>query len=84
MIQIGSIAKSYRKKGFLMQEMRKYLTIYEEPLVICYFATDSFWISLYMRKILFSFLFVKIVLFKQLIDICKISQDILDTSTVKC
>jgi hypothetical protein len=38
--------------------MRKYVVIYEErrPLVIYDFATAPFWISLYMRKILFSFL----------------------------
>jgi hypothetical protein len=30
-IQLGSVAKSYMRKGFLInEEMRKYLTIYEE------------------------------------------------------
>jgi hypothetical protein len=30
-IQMGSVAKSYMRKGFLLyEEMRKYLTIYEE------------------------------------------------------
>jgi hypothetical protein len=36
-IQNGAVAKSYMRKGFLIYEdMRKYLTIYEErrPLVI--------------------------------------------------
>jgi hypothetical protein len=34
------VAKSYVKKGFLIyEEMRKYLTIYERPLVIYDFAT---------------------------------------------
>ncbi len=47
-IQMGSVAKSYIRKGFLIyEEMRKYLTIYD-------FATDPSLISLYMRKIWFS------------------------------
>ncbi len=49
------------RKGFLIyEEMRKYLTIYEEAVShIRYdFAPDPFCISLYMRKILFSFLSV--------------------------
>jgi hypothetical protein len=29
----------------MYEEMRKYLTIYEEPLVIYDFAPDPFWIS---------------------------------------
>jgi hypothetical protein len=34
-IQMGSVAKSYMRKAFLVfEEMRKYLTIYEKPLVI--------------------------------------------------
>jgi hypothetical protein len=44
-IQMGAIAKSYTRKGFLIyEEMRKYLTIYEDsrPLVIHDFATDPF------------------------------------------
>ncbi len=33
-IQIGSVAKSYMKKVFLIyEEMRQYLTIYEEAVV---------------------------------------------------
>jgi hypothetical protein len=32
-IQMGSVAKSYSRKGFLRyEEMRKYLTIYEEAV----------------------------------------------------
>ncbi len=32
-IQTGSVAKSYMRKGFLIyEEMRKYLTIYEEAV----------------------------------------------------
>jgi hypothetical protein len=51
-IQMGAVAKSYMRKGFLMyEEMRKYLVIYEEAVVIYDFATAPFWISLYMRKI---------------------------------
>ncbi len=50
-----SVAKSYLRKGFLIyEEMRKYFPIYEEAD----FATAPLWISLYMRKILFSFLLV--------------------------
>jgi hypothetical protein len=37
-IKMGSVAKSFVRKGFLIyEEMRKYLTIYEED-----FATDPF------------------------------------------
>jgi hypothetical protein len=44
-IQMGSVAKSYMSKGFLIyEEMRKYLTIFD-------FATDPSLISIYMRKI---------------------------------
>ncbi len=40
---MGSVAKPYMKKGFLIyEEMRKYLTMYERPLVIYDFATDPF------------------------------------------
>ncbi len=39
-IQKGAVAKSYTRKGFLIyEEMRKYLVIYEEALVIYDFAT---------------------------------------------
>ncbi len=60
------VAKSYTRKGFLIyEEMRKYFPIYEDslrsPLVIYDFATAPFWISLYMRKILVSFLSVHFV-----------------------
>jgi hypothetical protein len=44
-IQMGSVAKSYMRNGFLMrnEEMRKYLTKYEEALsYICNFATAPF------------------------------------------
>jgi hypothetical protein len=48
-IQMGAVEKSYMRKGFLIyEEMRKYLVKYEE----------AFWISLSMRKILFSVLSV--------------------------
>jgi hypothetical protein len=42
-IRMGSVAKSYMRQGFLIcEEMRKYLTIYEEAvIVIDDFATDS-------------------------------------------
>jgi hypothetical protein len=39
---MGSVAKSYMRKGFLIyEEMRKYLTIYEMAVVYD-FATDPF------------------------------------------
>jgi hypothetical protein len=45
-IQSGAVAKSYRRKGFLIyEEMRKYFPIYEEqrrPLVTYDFATAPF------------------------------------------
>ncbi len=56
---MGAVAKSYKRKGFLIhEEMRKYLVIYEEVVIYDDFATTLFWISLYMRKIMFSFLSV--------------------------
>jgi hypothetical protein len=49
---------TYIRKGFLIyEELRKYLVM-RRPLVIYDFATAPFWISLYMSKILFSFLSV--------------------------
>ncbi len=57
---MGAVAKSYIRKGFLIyEEMRKYLVIQyiRKPLVIYDFANSPFWISLYMRKIVFSFFF---------------------------
>ncbi len=41
---MGSVAKSYTRKGFLIfEEMCKYLTIYEEAVIVIYdFTTDSF------------------------------------------
>jgi hypothetical protein len=45
--QNGEVAKSYMRKGFLIyEEMRKYLTYKRRPLVIYYFATAPFRISL--------------------------------------
>ncbi len=40
-IQNGAVAKSYMRKGFLRyEEMRKYLVIYEEAVIVIYdFAT---------------------------------------------
>ncbi len=59
---MGAVAKSFMGKRFLIyEEMRKYIVIYEEALIIYDFATAPFWISLYMRKILFSFLSVHII-----------------------
>jgi hypothetical protein len=40
---MGSVAKSYMRKGFLLyEEMLKYLVTYEEALAIYDFATDPF------------------------------------------
>jgi hypothetical protein len=45
------------RKGFLIyEEMQKYLAICEETFSHIDFATDPFNISIYMRKIFFSFL----------------------------
>jgi hypothetical protein len=41
-IQMGSVAKSFIRKCFLIEEMCKYLTIYEEGVIIYDFATDPF------------------------------------------
>jgi hypothetical protein len=58
-IQMGAVAKSSRRKGFLIyEEMGKYLVIHGRPLVILLiydFATAPFWISLYMRQNCFLF-----------------------------
>jgi hypothetical protein len=44
------------RKGFLIyEEMRKYSPYMRRPLVIYDFGTAPFWISLFMRKILFYF-----------------------------
>jgi hypothetical protein len=47
-IQMGAVAKSHVRKGFLIYEkMCRYLVIcIRKPLVIYDFATDPFWISL--------------------------------------
>ncbi len=61
---MGAVAKLYMRKGFqIYKEMRKYLIIYciRRPLVIYDFASAPFWISLYMRNILFSF-FISVLL----------------------
>jgi hypothetical protein len=44
-----------RKSFLIYEEMRKYFPYMRRPLVINDFATAPLWISLYMRKILFSF-----------------------------
>jgi hypothetical protein len=50
------------RKGFLIYEdMRKYLTKYEEALVIYDLAMDPFWISLYMKKFFIIFFYQCIV-----------------------
>ncbi len=56
---MGAVAKSYIRKSFLIyEEMRKYLVTYEEAVSHIDFLTAPFWISLYVRKIVFSFLSV--------------------------
>ncbi len=61
-IQMGSGAKSYMRKSFLIyEEMPKFFPIYvqyEEAVSHIWLCTRSLLISLYMRKILFSFLSV--------------------------
>ncbi len=60
-IQSGAVAKSYMRNGFLIMYTRNCANIspyMRRPLVIYDFATAPFWISLYMRKIWFSFLSV--------------------------
>jgi hypothetical protein len=60
-IQMGSVTKSYMRKGFLKyEEMRKYLTIYEEDVTISHIrlCNRSHLNFLILRKILFSFLLV--------------------------
>jgi hypothetical protein len=57
----GAVAKSYMRKGFLIyEEMRKYLVIFEEAVSPTYLTLQPprICISLYMRKIFFSFLSV--------------------------
>ncbi len=54
-IQMGAVAKSYMMKDFLIyEEKRKYLVKYEETVSHIRLCSVPFWISLYMRKILFS------------------------------
>jgi hypothetical protein len=56
-IQMGAVAKSNMRKGFLIyEEMCKYLVIYGEAVghIQYNFATAP-WISLYMRKTFFFF-----------------------------
>jgi hypothetical protein len=57
---MGEVVKSYMRKFFLIyEEMRKYFVIYEEAVShIIDFSAVPFWISLYMRKMFFSFLSV--------------------------
>ncbi len=61
-IQMGSGAKSYMRKGFLIyEEMHKYfhhIWGLEEVVSHIWLCTCSLWISQYMRKIFFSFLSV--------------------------
>ncbi len=52
---MGSGAKSYMRKGFLIyEEMRKFFSIYEEAVSYIWLCTQSL-ITLYRRKILFYF-----------------------------
>jgi hypothetical protein len=54
---MGSGAKLYMRKGLLIyEEMRKFFPIYEEG--VCHTCPCTLLISLYMRKIIFSFLSV--------------------------
>ncbi len=53
--------RSYMRKGILIyEEMQKFFVIYEEAVLVIYdFATATFWISSYMRKIFF-FIFISV------------------------
>ncbi len=56
---MGAVAKSYMMKDFLIYEgKRKYLVKYEETVSHMRLCSAPFRISLYMRKILFSFVSV--------------------------
>ncbi len=58
---MGSGAKSYMRKGFLIyEEVRKFFPIYEEAVSHKWLCTRSLWISLYMRKICI-LLFISVV-----------------------
>jgi hypothetical protein len=61
---MGSVAKSYMRKGFLIcREMRQYLTIYEEAASHIWLCNRSLlnFLKQYIRKILFSFLSVHLL-----------------------
>jgi hypothetical protein len=58
-IQMGAVAKSYMRKGFLIYvEMRKYLIIYEEAVNHILLCNRSLLDFLMYEEILFSFLSV--------------------------
>jgi hypothetical protein len=58
-IQSGAVTKSYMRKGFLIYEKCENISPYmRRPLVVYDFASAPLWISLYIRKIGFSFLSV--------------------------
>ncbi len=58
-IQSGAVANSYIRKSFLIyEEMCKYFPIYEEAVSHIWLCNRSTLISLYTRKIFFSFLSV--------------------------
>jgi hypothetical protein len=61
---MGSVAKSYMRKGFLIyEEMRKYLVTYEEAvghILLCNRSRLNFLI-VYMRKNVYFNLYTKIV-----------------------
>ncbi len=58
-IQSGAVANSYMRKGLPSiwgnAQIFPHIVYIRRPLVIYDFATSPFWISLYMRKIWFSF-----------------------------
>ncbi len=54
--------QSHKRKGFLIrEEMRKYISISEEAVSHIWIFTRSLWISIYMRKTVFSFLSVQYI-----------------------
>ncbi len=70
---MGAVAKLYTRQGFLILYIRKCSNIQSymrRPLVIYDFATAPFWISLYRRKIVFSF-FIRVYILFHAYPSCK-------------
>ncbi len=56
-IQMGAVAKSYMKKGFLIyEEMRKHLVIYEEAVSHIWLCNFSSGFPIYEENLVFFFI----------------------------